>query len=543
MSFPRNYTAINDEIARIRELFSGRLDEPCFIIGNGPSSATPETVPADFPSAVVFRMNWFFLEDRPIYGHRVDGVFSSIQNDGLLQRLGEIQENGPYEIGAFFQPFLKTQDGDQVDQNRLLMPSFDHWAIIASNPTLARFMMGRPLPTQGMQVIAFAAAIGFRDLRISGIDLYAETARRYAWDVPGDVRRHLKTKDVAPGYESKHSLDLDLMFLRAVRANFDFRMRGISKMELLAPFFDKSETKIGVSKDVSPADNVKAAKGKFAYATLVDGDYIIGACALARSLASSTDVPLVAMYHDPGIGRVLSRLPNVIPRKIEPLSNPHAHGQRRFSGTYSKLRVFDLLEYDRVVFIDADCVVTKPVDDLFTTDGFCAAPNWGNEITPHFNSGVFAFSPSPQLQERVYSGITVHPSYDGGDQGFLNALFSEEWRPLPPEYNTLKRLLVRHPNLVNLSDVKILHFVGRKPWDLEADQGEYDFLAPIWLKFLQPADWETLFWLAREKLGARAGRRTSRALTGRRLIRFAKRFIPEPVIPVLKTCGRRLGVF
>src|SRR3546814_9720048 len=77
--------------------------------------------------------------------------------------------------------------------------------------------MGRPLPTQGMQMIAFAAVLGFKKIYVAGIDLYEDAASRYAWNVPDEVRSQLKEKDYSGGYESNHDLEVDLMFLRAIR--------------------------------------------------------------------------------------------------------------------------------------------------------------------------------------------------------------------------------------------------------------------------------------------------------------------------------------
>lgn len=178
-----------------------------------------------------------FLEEEKRYGDRVDGFFWSVDNAGLRENLQNIQRLDRYKINAFFQPFQASDLREKVitASTADLMPNFDHWAVIASNPTLARFMMGRPLPTQGMQMIAFAAIVGFKKIHLSGIDLYADIAKRYAWDVPDTIREHLQEKDVAAGYEAKHSLDLDISFLRAIRDQYEFDLIGLSKMEIIAP--------------------------------------------------------------------------------------------------------------------------------------------------------------------------------------------------------------------------------------------------------------------------------------------------------------------
>ena len=43
-----------------------------------------------------------------------------------------------------------------------------------------------------------------------------------------------------------------------------------------------------------------------------------------------------------------------------------------------------------------------------------------------FNSGVIVLEPSASLFETMQAALPVLPSYDGGDQGFLNAFF-DQW--------------------------------------------------------------------------------------------------------------------
>ena len=359
-SFPKNYTSVPSHVQQIIDLFKDRIDRPCYIAGNGPSVAEVSLSEDEIENGTVFRANWFFLEEEKRFGDRVDGFFWSVENKGLRNAIQEIQAKDQYVIKAFFQPFLSSDAKDRIVNGTAasMLPNFDHWAVIATNPTLARFLMGRPLPTQGMQMIAFAAILGFKEIYVAGIDLYEHAASRYAWNVPEDVRSHLHEKDYQGGYESNHDLEVDLMFLRAVRQHYDFRLIGLSKMNVMAPYLDASEKKF------TPRKAQPIKKGNI-YVTLADGRYVLGAMALARSLAKVSDTPLLVLHSDPYAARALAHLPNVETRQVEKLSNPHTPSQARFLDTFTKLRVFDLLEYDRVTFIDADCLVLKNIDDLF----------------------------------------------------------------------------------------------------------------------------------------------------------------------------------
>lgn len=498
-SFPRNHLSLQDHLHSIKSFFGDRLNLPCYIVGNGPSCVDARLSDDEISNSVIFRANWFFLEEEKRYGNRVDGFFWSVSNKGLKEALVKNQTEGSYDIRAFFQPFKYSESRDRlVDVATELEPSFDHWAVIATNPALARFMMGRPLPTQGMQMIAFAAVLGFKKIHISGIDLYESAASRYAWQVPDHVRTHLKDKDVSVGYEADHDLEVDLHFLRTIRAEYDIELIGISDLKTLAPFLDRFEPRASIAHP-STSPHV----GGRSYVTLADGRYTIGAMALARSLAKVTDVPLLVLHSDPHVPRTLAHLPNVTTKLVKKITNHHNPKQGRFAETLTKLRIFDLLEYDRITFIDADCIVMKNIDDLFDRDGFYAAPDWGMDITSDFNSGLLAFTPTAELRNRIFSSLFDHQSSDGGDQGFLNSLLGGEVKRLPPEYNMLKRLPVHHPNLVDLADAKVLHFVGDKPWDIHQRKAEFVALEKLWLSYLEKEDFQHEFWMNKKFIAKR----------------------------------------
>jgi glycogenin glucosyltransferase len=134
-------------------------------------------------------------------------------------------------------------------------------------------------------------------------------------------------------------------------------------------------------------------------------------------------------------------------------------------------------------------VVLKNIDDLFAGDDFAAAPDAGLDRASSriFNSGVFAVTPSHELFSSMLDRLGSTSSYDGGDQGFLNNIFSD-WRRLPQEYNTTKRIFAHHPALYNAAEVKVLHYVGVKPWEPVKPGSHYDELDLRWLEFLE--DWE-----------------------------------------------------
>ncbi|MBY6198486.1 alpha-2,3-sialyltransferase [Vibrio hangzhouensis] len=500
MSFPKYYADVSAEVDRIRSFYQNDFDKTCYVIGNGPSANDFTLSEDEIENSIIFRMNWFFLEEQPNFGRRIDGYFSSIDVRELREHLAKVLDSGKYEIRKFFQPHLASNTATDVNivDSHLLGNSCDHWAVIASDPTLARNMMGRPLPTQGMQALAFAAIIGFKNIKLIGVDFYQDLSKRYAWEVPDEVKSVLQEKDYKPGYEKHHSLDYDLKFYKAIRSRYDFTLSGAP---FLSPLLDDLDHMLAndVQSKRSIASSLNSIE-KQAFVTLADGEYAIGALALARSLKKHSNIPLVVMYSQNAclFETELRQVGNVILKKVAPIDNPHSHGQERFTGTFTKLNAFNLTEYDKIVFVDSDCIVLTGIDELFEREDFSACPDWGVALRNDFNSGLFVVKPSEHLFNDLTSAMKNFESDDGGDQGFLNAYFRNKVSFLPYTYNTLKRLPVAHPSLVNESEIKVIHYVGMKPWDINRDKDKYAYLENYWLEHITFSEWKYLYWKSRD---------------------------------------------
>ncbi|PIC17774.1 hypothetical protein B9Z55_023894 [Caenorhabditis nigoni] len=138
--------------------------------------------------------------------------------------------------------------------------------------------------------------------------------------------------------------------------------------------------------------------------------------------------------------------------------------------TFTKLHCWRLTQYTKCVFLDADTLVIRNADELFTRPDFSAAADIG--WPDSFNSGVFVFVPNHETYRQLVDFAVTHGSYDGGDQGLLNDFFSN-WSTLPAEH--------RLPFIYNMTagafytyaaaykrygaNTKIVHFIGSvKPW-------------------------------------------------------------------------------
>jgi lipopolysaccharide biosynthesis glycosyltransferase len=218
----------------------------------------------------------------------------------------------------------------------------------------------------------------------------------------------------------------------------------------------------------------------YAYATtLTHGDaYAPGVEALGRSLeATGTDVPRVLMVTPDVPHGALVRLADQgwILRGIEPVKNPTPLSQQlfpRFDKVFTKLRAWELVEYEKVVLLDADMVVRKNLDHLFDRPEVAAAPDF---LLPHsFNSGLMVLDPSRRTFDRMMRALAESPTYDGGDQGFLNTFFGDWFngpgeRRLPTWYNLpnfIYQFMRGHPSLREQveREAAVIHYLVQKPW-------------------------------------------------------------------------------
>ena len=160
---------------------------------------------------------------------------------------------------------------------------------------------------------------------------------------------------------------------------------------------------------------------KKAYVTMLcNGDgYVTGATVLGKSLeASRSNVPRVAMVTADISAAARSRLAaqGWEVRDVEPIANPAADALLvfpRFGAVFTKLRAWELTDFDRIVLLDADTLVLQNVDDLFERPGFAAAPDFF--LPDRFNSGVMVIPPSKETFDRMVAALSSAPSYDGGD--------------------------------------------------------------------------------------------------------------------------------
>ena len=156
---------------------------------------------------------------------------------------------------------------------------------------------------------------------------------------------------------------------------------------------------------------------------------------------------------------------------------------------WTKLHLFELEEYDTILYIDADSLVVKDVGHLLHIDDQNGSSDTANnnadekrrgllaaapDVLPpdeKFNAGVMVLRPSKVVFDEMVScllpnnstlnGATTKPctSYDGGDTGFLNS-FYPGWYSEMPSYSRLTCGYNAQPKYLDeaIGDLRIIHY-------------------------------------------------------------------------------------
>ncbi|CAE7891227.1 unnamed protein product, partial [Symbiodinium microadriaticum] len=282
--------------------------------------------------------------------------------------------------------------------------------------------------------------------------------------------------------------------------------------------------------------DAQSTNGRFAYVVCLWGrnaEYVLGAMVLAHSLKrSGTRHDLVALHTDdvPKEAVELLQKAGWHPRQVEYVEAVSRLYQRhcitgRFSDVFTKLRVFSLVEYDKILLMDADLLVCGLTDELFDLkapaamgrgpwSGYAhgeqingsfffggARPGpWGWGQSGGINAGVMLLKPSLDTLAHCLAEVAdeKHPEHirgNGPEQDYLSRYYASSWTHISVAYNFQLHQMyyALNPECVDSADragffgcperVKIFHYSSDpKPWARLVEPAYAAFSEEEWLE-------------------------------------------------------------
>ena len=243
-----------------------------------------------------------------------------------------------------------------------------------------------------------------------------------------------------------------------------------------------------------------------ALVTMLDDAFYPGFQAFITSLLKSNpeyDITHDLIVLDCGLSRdtiekISILYPRVIIRNIKKDLYTNVSFDRipdRVKATVYKLEFFNIEGYDRLIFIDSDCLVLDSLEELEKIEltlekPLAAVPAYNahsNQTVNSINSGVLVYNRKDtsvynQLVKAMNETSTVLP-----DQTIINTVLSGRIQFLPKRFNVEKRMADKgrlnvkdyHATMDN-TPIAILHFVGEKPWYEKKHEQGYNFLYLLW---------------------------------------------------------------
>jgi alpha-N-acetylglucosamine transferase len=175
-------------------------------------------------------------------------------------------------------------------------------------------------------------------------------------------------------------------------------------------------------------------------------------------------------------------------KPVKQIENPQKldSDERNFKYMFTKLRIFEMFEFDKVVYLDADMLICNNIEVLFKVPHMSAVIAGGlypgNESWKDFNAGFLVVEPNKALFDSLCSSINYLPSDDGGDQGFLHSFYND-WPSIKnlhldhkfnvpsgyiDEYCRPQNYKFSYKRKLLDTNICIIHYWGRyKPWEID----------------------------------------------------------------------------
>ena len=165
--------------------------------------------------------------------------------------------------------------------------------------------------------------------------------------------------------------------------------------------------------------------------------------------------------------------------------------QMRFLPSFFTYEAFELTsKYDRVLYLDSDMLVISDISDVFLIDSKVpvVTPDAGefslDRSFVNFNGGFIYLTSNVErgIRDQLLEYSLLANDHALADQSIMNAFFKGNVLALDSRYNCLKRCFPDSKYSKFDSSIKVIHYVGAKPWhaNKKGRELEYRQLENLW---------------------------------------------------------------
>ena len=164
----------------------------------------------------------------------------------------------------------------------------------------------------------------------------------------------------------------------------------------------------------------------------------------------------------------------------------------RFVDQFTKLILWNMTEYNAIVYFDSDTLVVGPIDKLLNVHHKIDQYNYKIACTRDirygswvdtFNMGVFAIRPDRAEYDfliRLKNELNFQFDPDMAEQSFLNVIYKNKWYEFGFENNANVAAYLHSRNVWDNSSKNVIHYTLAKPWQCGH---EYRNVCALWHNF------------------------------------------------------------
>lgn len=258
---------------------------------------------------------------------------------------------------------------------------------------------------------------------------------------------------------------------------------------------------------------IKANEKRSYITVLSSNEYLIGVLCLNESLKNvKSKYPLVVLINNNISDEVINILinNNIEFLKVKSFDLPkwiiekNSTNHVNWNYTFDKLSIFELTQYEKLVFLDSDMFIRNNIDELFEKPNASATVDRNDTVLVKDNyqkltSGILVITPKKGIISaflEIINNENLKDKYSNlGDQDILQ-LYYKNWENekelhLPVKYNMFFGDIEYYVNnkIYSLDEISVIHFItSNKPWKYNSSEIKTKYLD--WLEEVSMKDYE-----------------------------------------------------